>query len=145
MIQVFTEKPLDFSPKVEIGATYVIHNERLLLLKLGSHKQEAGYWGVPAGKIEINETFSDGAKRELFEETGLSSGEGPWRSLGVLFMRKPDIDYTYHFFELRLETEPQISLSIEHDEHIWASAQDIKNLPLMKGAYEALEAYVAAT
>lgn len=41
-------------------------NEVLLGLRADSKK-----WGLPGGKIELNESAIDGAFREMFEETGL--------------------------------------------------------------------------
>ncbi|KIA77620.1 putative Nudix hydrolase YvcI [Parachlamydia acanthamoebae] len=139
---VYEEKPEGFSPKVEVAATYVIVDDKLLLLELAQGKQEPGFWGVPAGKIEFNETVVKGAFRELFEETGIQvSCESLFCSIGQLYIRKPEMDYTYHLFEIVLDKQPVIQLSSEHTRYKWVSKQDVEKLPLMKGAKKALDFY----
>lgn len=140
-IRVYHQKPDDFSAKVEVAAIYVTVQDRLLLLNLASNKSEAGAWGVPAGKLEASEEPLKGARRELFEETGILEPEEFFQSLGKLYMRKPDIDYVYHLFRLDLESMPSISLSLEHCAHRWVTRQEAESLPLMKGAIEALDFY----
>lgn len=139
--QVYEQKPNDFSPQVEVAATYVKFNDMLLLLQLAPNKREAGLWGVPAGKLEIDEAPMEGAKRELFEETGIDTNEDSFRSLGSLYIRKPDIDYIYHLFSINLDFQPPIVLSTEHVSYKWVSRGEAENLPLLQGAHRALEAY----
>lgn len=58
------------SPQVGV-AIIVVKNFKVLLGKrLGSHG--SGTWQFPGGHLEFGETIEDCAKRELFEETGLS-------------------------------------------------------------------------
>jgi len=52
-------------------AVIVIKNKKILLGKrLNSHG--AGAWAFPGGHLELNESIEGCAKREVFEETGLS-------------------------------------------------------------------------
>lgn len=51
-------------------------HRRLLLLKAQASGHE--WWLAPGGGLENGETFEDGAKRELYEETGMSLSIGPW-------------------------------------------------------------------
>lgn len=139
---VHTHKPKDFAPKVEVVAVYVQHGGKILLMKLSSHKPESGLWGVPAGKLEKDEAPSHGAKRELFEETGIAiESQEAFQSLGELYMRKPDMDYVYHLFRLQLSHIPDLLLSEEHCAYTWATEEEAKKLPLMQGADRALELY----
>jgi len=142
--KVYEKRPEGFSPRVEVAATYVKINNRILFLELANGKQEPGAWGVPAGKLEINETPTKGAKRELFEETGIDvPSEHLFQPLGQLYIRKPDIDYIYHIFEVGLDLLPTIHLSNEHVAYEWVSLQEAEKLPLMNGAKEALNFYNA--
>lgn len=144
-INVYSKMPEQFSPKVEVAAIYVNINNKILFLQLANHKNEKGSWGVPAGKLEANETPLHAAKRELFEETGISiKSDDAFQSLGTLFMSKPELDYVYHFFGICLEAVPSLSLSDEHCSHAWISREEAETLPLMKGAKEALGAYYQA-
>jgi len=139
--QVYEVKPLNFNPRVQISAIYVNIGEKLLLLELSHVKAEALAWGMPAGKLEIDELPLIAAQRELFEETGIELAENHFRSLGQLFIRKPDLDYIYHLFEVNLDKIPQVQLSSEHRSYGWVSKQEAESLPLMKGAKQALDYY----
>jgi 8-oxo-dGTP diphosphatase len=141
-ITIYDKKPEGFSPKVEVAATYVNVNGKLLLLKLSPHKPEGGTWTVPAGKLEVGENPILGAKRELFEETGIEIGsEKEFKARGALYIRKPDVDYIYHMFSIDLPSAPSVRLSVEHCSYQWVSKDEAKTLPLMNGATHALGAY----
>jgi ADP-ribose pyrophosphatase YjhB (NUDIX family) len=59
-------------PLLFVGARTVVRDEagRLLLIR----RSDNGYWAVPAGAMELGESITDCAARELFEETGLRAG-----------------------------------------------------------------------
>lgn len=139
--KVYTAIPQGFSPKLEVAAVYVEVADRLLLLQIADHKQERGCWGVPAGKLETNETALQAAKRELFEETRIEGELEDFQELGALYIRKPGLDYVYHLFALHLNVPPSLSLSAEHSSYTWASKEEALALPLMNGAHEALDTF----
>jgi phosphatase NudJ len=139
MTLVYKLKPEDFSPTVEVAATYLYWNGQLLLLQLNPEKLEGGFWTVPAGKIENNESIIQGAKRELFEETGLNIKEEEFVDLGRLYMKKPHVDYIYHAFLINLKAAPKIILSKEHVAFKWIKLEEIDPKTLVRGGSEALE------
>lgn len=141
-IKIYDEAPAVFNPRIEVAACYIEIDKKLLLLKRAQGKSEGGSWGVPAGKLEVNETPGQCACRELFEETGISLTK-PMQihSLGALYMQKPLFDYVYHLFRVVLEKVPNVSLSDEHEQFLWATMQDIQKIQLMAGAKEALQKY----
>ena len=53
----------------------VILNDRKVLLVLRAVDPKKGMWCLPGGFIEWGENPEDGAKRELFEETGITAEE----------------------------------------------------------------------
>jgi len=83
-------------------------------------------------------------KEELFEETGISFEDANIHRLNVLYIRKPEVDYIYHPFKIDLSQLPDVWLSDEHQNYLWASSSDIENMPLMDGAREALQHYLQA-
>lgn len=136
--QVFHQPPPGFSPIVDISAIHVIVHDHLLLVQLSSIKAEKGFWGMPAGKVNTNETPLEAAKRELFEETGIKADPSP---IGILYIRKPNLDYHYHMFNLCLSEKPPIVLSAEHCSHQWITRHHLKDFKLMSGGAEVLTAY----
>ncbi|WP_026894750.1 NUDIX domain-containing protein [Clostridiisalibacter paucivorans] len=51
------------------GIAVIIFNDKkdILLQK----RADVGFWGIPSGHVEIGETITNAAIREVFEETGL--------------------------------------------------------------------------
>ena len=62
-------KELGHRPLIMIGAGAVIINKDngILLQK----RADNGFWGLPAGSMELGESFEACARREVMEETGL--------------------------------------------------------------------------
>ena len=48
----------------------VLKNKEILLTKRAEGLLEAGKWGLIGGLLDRDETIEEGAKREVFEETG---------------------------------------------------------------------------
>jgi 8-oxo-dGTP diphosphatase len=57
-------------PSVGIAVIIVKKGKVLLGKRKGSHG--SGSWAFPGGHLEMNESIEDCARREVFEETGLS-------------------------------------------------------------------------
>lgn len=140
-LEVHETMPQGFEPQVQVAACYLEIDNRLLLLQRPNGKFDPEKWGVPAGKLENTETPENAAKRELWEETGISSTQ--IESLGSLYIRKPGIDYIYHLFKVQIDHMPQVRLSDEHQSYTWATSKDIEKITLMDGAREALQYYQA--
>jgi len=64
-----SNSPVISSPK--IGAVIIVTSGNKILLGKRKNSYKSGFYGTPAGGIESLEKVIDGAKRELFEETGL--------------------------------------------------------------------------
>lgn len=142
-LEVHQTLPEGFAPQVQVAACYLEINNQLLLLQNAQGKLEGGKWGVPAGKLEDNESPEKAAKRELFEETGIIFEDEHIHPLNSLYIRKPEVDYIFHLFKIHLDQMPDVCLSDEHQSYIWANPNDIENIPLMDGAREALQHYRA--
>lgn len=135
---VFRKKPQDFAPTVEVAACYLEINGKFLFLKRSIGKPEGGKWGVPAGKIEVNEGSLEAVCRETYEETQIILNLEQLTFVGKLFVRKPDVEYIYHMFHLKLDCMPEVALNNEHDEHQWLSADQARVFPIMSGGLKTL-------
>lgn len=143
MVKVYEQMPIGFNAQVEVAACYIEIDGKLLLLQRASGKREAETWGVPAGKLETNEMPQQAALRELHEETGiLIESDAMVTSYSTLYMSKPDVHYAYHMFKITLKDVPPVTISLaEHKDYAWVAYEQIKNMPLIAGAYEALLYY----
>jgi len=58
-------------PILVCGASVIVVNEKgEILLQL---RKDNNHWGYPGGAVDINEIVEDAAKRELYEETGITA------------------------------------------------------------------------
>ena len=55
-----------------VGCGVIITNEDKILLQ---HRTDEDNWCIPGGVMELGETFEETAKREVYEETGLTVEE----------------------------------------------------------------------
>lgn len=58
------------NPLLVVGCVPIYQQSKILLCKRGINPRK-GYWNLPAGFMEMNETVEQGALREAKEETGL--------------------------------------------------------------------------
>ena len=66
-------KELGHRPIIMAAAGVIVINDdnEILLQK----RADNGFWGLPAGSMELGESFEECARRELFEEAGLVAGK----------------------------------------------------------------------
>ena len=58
-----------------VGVAVIVVRDGLVLLGKRSGAHGEGTWALPGGHLELFETIEDCAKREVFEETGMSIGQ----------------------------------------------------------------------
>lgn len=63
-------KEVGHRPLLSAGATVIVIKGNKILLNLRS---DTNTWGIPGGGMELGESLEETARRELFEETGLSA------------------------------------------------------------------------
>jgi 8-oxo-dGTP diphosphatase len=144
-LEVHKVEPEGFTPHVQIACCYLEIDNGLLLLQQAHGKLDPGKWGMPAGKLEKGETPDQAARRELFEETGISlHSPSQIQGLGALYIRKPSMDYVFHMFRVNVDQRPEIHISAEHQGYAWATSKDLEEMPLMTGAAEVLQHYRAS-
>jgi 8-oxo-dGTP diphosphatase len=80
-----------------VGVLAAVRRGPRCLLIQRREKVDIGKWGFPGGSLEVGETVTECAERELIEETGVEA-----KALGVLtahdFIRRdPDKRVSFHF------------------------------------------------
>ncbi len=113
----------------------IVKNGKVLLLREASTYTEGtniGKWGIPGGRIEAAESFFDGLRREVREETGLDVEIGDPVHIGEWW---PTIhDVKNHIVALFVLCEPlheTVTLSEEHDVSAWVGQDDLANYNVM--------------
>ena len=117
-------------PIIMVGANVLItdHGGRLLLLR----RSDNGCWGVPGGAMEPGESLEETARRETFEETGLSVGE--MSLFGVfsgpeLYYRYPNGAQVYNVSVVYHTRDVSGEISLNQAEHNEMRYFDLEHLP----------------
>ncbi len=97
---------------------------------------EKRFWATPGGGLEADESFEEAARRELLEETGLSTDLGPQVACNNVIYELPEgetVEAEERFFLVRAPSN-EISVvgqsRLERDviqAHRWWSADDIRS------------------
>lgn len=90
--------------------TVVVKDERVLLLRRQSTGWLDGYYDLPSGHLESEETLQEGTVRELEEETGVTAKPDDLRLTHIYQnYHNPDRPYMGFIFKaLKWQGEPQI-------------------------------------
>lgn len=138
LVIVYRTPPKGFQPIVEAAACHVVCGNVSLWLKQPVGKAAAGSWVMPGGKLEPGESPLDGALRELFEETGIATTPQNTVFIGTFYIVRPEAHFTFHAFRVFLDQLPTVHLSHEHTDSCWATLEELKQMPLIGGAWEVL-------
>ena len=86
------------NPKIIVGTLPIFDNKVLLCRR--AIEPRLGYWTLPAGFLENNESSKTGAKRETFEEAGVTYGDSTlYRVFDI-----PHISQVYIFYLAHLSS-----------------------------------------
>ena len=103
--------------------------QRFLIIRRSKIDTRAGQWTIPGGHIDEEDgSIEEGAVRELFEETNLTCKVSELFYLGEA---KPD---KFYFLtkkwngNIDIDKPNPITGLIEHDDYMWASIEDIKDI-----------------
>lgn len=129
---LFKTPPPDFNKAIDVVGCYIEHDGKFVLLHRQPHKSSGDRWGLPAGKVDAGETFSQAMSRETREETGLVIPEDDLTFFRTVYVRHADRDLAYHMFSTHLAEKPNISLrSDEHQAFAWVSPAEALRMNLI--------------
>jgi 8-oxo-dGTP diphosphatase len=136
-------------PILRVAAKACIVNDegKVLIVReaaTGKDVTNAGKWGLPGGRLEPGESFFDGLKREVAEETGIEVE--PIKPLYVGEWRPVIRDVPHHIiavFMLCKAKTTAIKTSDEHDEFTWIAPEQLPSYPMMAPDDKVVEAYAS--
>jgi 8-oxo-dGTP diphosphatase len=135
----------DMILKVAAKAVVINDDGKVLLLREASTNKEGtnlGRYCNPGGRLNPGETYEDGLRREVMEETGLSIEllypiyVGEWH---------PVINGIPHqiiaIFTVCKAGSSEVKLSEEHDDYKWIKAEDRNKYDIMEPEGKVLDRY----
>ena len=114
--------------KTRKGVKLIVLNPQgqvLMLRRSATDERRSGTWDFPGGGVERNESFEKGAIRELVEETGIQANTNQLKLLyaETEFYKPQQVNITRMLFALKLKTDKEVTLSFEHEDVQWVSAE----------------------
>ena len=114
----------------EVGSCVVVDNkDRVLILKRSSTDPwKPGWWDLPGGHLDGNETPIEGAERETKEESGLTV-----RNLQKIEMKPMGRTLKYFFVTrdwdgvVQLQQNPETG-EVEHDDYKWVTIEELADI-----------------
>jgi 8-oxo-dGTP diphosphatase len=140
--------------KLNVAVKAVITNaeNKVLIVRESSADSnvQVGLWGFPGGKIDPEEPFEDGLKREVKEETGLEITRGEPLHVGEWWPRPRASKLSHHIVGIFFKCAPadpvaEVHISEEHDGSAWVTAETLGEYPMMSPDDEVIAAYFDAS
>ena len=102
-----------------------------------------GYLEIPGGNVKADEHILMGAKRELFEETGILASDS-FSYVGSFDAVSPDGKKVRQFIFLTKSFSNNIRLSQEHDRYVWLDFIELEKIPTNKILAKLKQTIIAA-
>jgi len=119
-----------------VTRTIVVHDGKLLLIRRSESDSNSGNYEFPGGMVDKGESLEQAAVRELVEETGISVSISDLDFyISHAYEPEPGVDRLTTVFVVIVNSD-KVTLSWEHDDHLWATPEHIKNLQMHERYYE---------
>lgn len=115
------------------GVFFYAQDTNRFLFLLRSDDKNPGNWGIPGGKIEKDESLSEGIERECLEEVGYF----PIDSKLVPIQKFVNNTFTYHTFFCVIPNEFKPLLNEEHCGYCWIDPEHYPK-PLHPGLFNTI-------
>jgi A/G-specific adenine glycosylase len=115
-------------PHITVTAAVIQRDGKILIARRPSSGLLGGMWEFPGGKVEQGETLSEGLRREIQEELGISIEVGD--AFGMYQHAYTHFKVTLHAFRCHLlDGEPR---ALEASEIRWVSPAELSEFPMGK-------------
>ena len=130
---------------VLVQRALIQEGERILLLqRAATDSWEPGFWELPGGKFDAGQTMQDALEREIFEETGVVIAHiGQllyYESYEAKLEKYAGLPYLCLYFVVQ-KIAGNTTLSDEHDNFAWVTAEEALQKELSTGTHKALLMY----
>ena len=130
---IYTKKPAGFHPKFEVTSCFCEYNGEILLLLRQDNKPQGNTLGVPAGKIDDNESLVDATIREIKEETGITIPTKTLEYIKKVYVKYSEFSFVYHIFRTQFVGKPEVLITQkEHKYFIWITPEKALKLNLIE-------------
>src|SRR6202050_189654 len=105
----------------------VLRGDRVLIVQR-AQQPNAGRWGFPGGVLELGETVTEGAMRELQEETGVVAEAAGWLNVHDAISRDDEGRVQFHYTLIAVRGVWKSGDGVAADDAAdcaWASRDDI--------------------
>ncbi len=120
--------------RIRVVGCILRNGDEILLLYRSETETDPSLWGIPAGKVEKDESDLQAAAREVFEETGIKLDTESLDYLGLLPIEYDTFIVDFPIFVSSFQEKPNITLSPrEHIDFQWITPGKALKFPnLMK-------------
>jgi len=106
------------------------HEDKILLLLRSAKETDPSLWGIPAGKVEKDESDVDAVVREVYEETNIQLKETDLENIGHLPIEYDTFIVDFPMFHVNFDQRPDVILAPrEHIDLQSISPQQALELP----------------
>jgi len=120
---------------IAAGALFYSKSTKRFLFLLRNNTKTRGTWGLPGGKLNLDENTIVGLNRELLEELGSIPEIEKYIPLETF--TSFDEEFRYHSFIFIIEREFIPTLNSEHDGYCWTALEKFPK-PLHPGLFNSL-------
>ena len=127
--------------KIRTTGCFMEYDGKFVILHRYPDRPDGDTWGLPAGKVDADETDEQTILREIKEETGYNAVKEELEFLGDYVFGFPDLYLEFPTYRLKLK-QP-IDVKHKLDEHVgykWVTGEECYAMPnLIRGFHDLLE------
>ncbi|MBK8346451.1 MAG: NUDIX hydrolase [Saprospiraceae bacterium] len=131
-----------------VNLILISENYFLILIRNSNYKGldfGQGYYDLPGGRMEDNETLIDSLRRELFEETSIEMDKINDLKLFCKYsIDFPEFTRINYYYKGYIQNKCEIHLSFEHKNYYWADYSRLEDFEMILSTHKnAIQKYKA--